>query len=286
MPVEEKYSDAVAPRGSSLYYSLLYLEPPRRYALLALHSLRRELRDVVRKGTDSGVTQTKLGWWREEIDRIYNGDTRHPLAARLHRAVSDYALPQEYLLEMFDAVTMDFQRSQYPSFTDLSLYCHRSGGVIGSAWAEICGYSDRSTLKFGHQFGMGLALSELLLDLRRDNAAGRCYVPHDELQRFQVQRSELSLPQTSAHVSALLRFQLQRIREFFGGAVERLAPSERLRQSSALIMLQLNRTLLDEVERNGMRLLEHEIQLTPLRKYWLARKIQRAERRRAKTLHR
>ena len=63
-----------------------------------------------------------------------------------------------------------------------------------------------------------------------------------------------------------------------GGARAPLARSARWtrcrrgssRAASGLIMAAIYRALLDEIERDGYRVLDHRIALTPLRKLWIA----------------
>jgi phytoene synthase len=40
------------------------------------------------------------------------------------------------------------------------------------------------------------------------------------------------------------------------------------------MMASIYRTLLDEIERDGFRVLHQRVSLTPLRKFWLAWKVQ------------
>ena len=49
-----------------------------------------------------------------------------------------------------------------------------------------------------------------------------------------------------------------------------LPAEDRYQQRSGLIMARIYQTLLDEIELDGFRVLEHKIKLPPLRKLWLA----------------
>ena len=73
--------------GSSFYYSFLFLPEDRRRAITALYAFCREVDDVVDETSDAGIARTKLGWWREEIARVYRGGAQHPVARALTASV-------------------------------------------------------------------------------------------------------------------------------------------------------------------------------------------------------
>jgi phytoene synthase len=67
-----------------------------------------------------------------------------------------------------------------------------------------------------------------------------------------------------------MRFQAERAQRYYDEAFALLPQQDRRAQRAGLIMAAIYRTLLDEVERDGFRVLQHRISLTPLRKLWLA----------------
>ena len=82
---------------------------------------------------------------------------------------------------------------------------------------------------------------------------------------------------------ALFRFQLQRARQHYEDALSRLPEVDRASQRSGLIMAEIYRATLDEIEQDGLRVLEHRIRLTPLRKLWIAWRCVRREKRRTRS---
>ncbi|MGH8593395.1 MAG: squalene/phytoene synthase family protein, partial [Gammaproteobacteria bacterium] len=98
-PVTEQsdWEAAVAPPGSSLYYSNLHLAPKKKHALLALHALWMQLEEILHGASDPGVGRIKLQWWREEIERAFRGEARHPTALVLTRSFSCFALTRRLL---------------------------------------------------------------------------------------------------------------------------------------------------------------------------------------------
>lgn len=267
----DAYCQAKAARsGSSFYYSFRFLNPERRQAMTALYAFCREVDDVVDECKDPALARTTLEWWRQELAGLYQGQPQHPVTRALATAVSRYNLPQAYFEEILDGMQMDLDYDAYPSFNELKLYCHRVAGVVGLLSAEIFGYEDRATLRYAERLGLALQLINILRDVREDLALGRIYLPQDELARFQVRPQDLLQGQTSDNIRALFAFQAERARAEYRRALDILPTTDRARQSGGLVMGAIYTALLDEIERDGFRILEHRTRLTPLRKLWIA----------------
>ncbi len=67
-----------------------------------------------------------------------------------------------------------------------------------------------------------------------------------------------------------MRFQAERARGFYREAFAALPASAWRAQRPGLIMAAIYSTLLDEIEDDGFRVLQHRVALTPLRKLWIA----------------
>ncbi|OBS10464.1 presqualene diphosphate synthase HpnD [Acidihalobacter prosperus] len=280
MTPDEYCRQKAARSGSSFYYSFLFLGEARRQAIIALYAFCREVDDVVDRGLSPEVARAKLNWWREELDRLYSGSPAHPVTRALAVAVERFGLPQTQLAEVIAGMEMDLDYDAYPSFTELSLYCHRVAGVVGLMAAAIFGYSDRGTERYASDLGLAFQLTNILRDVREDADRGRIYIPLDELQRFGIAPEELRRGHTDDRIRALFAFQAARARDYYRRAFSHLPAVDRSAQRSGLIMASIYQTLLDEIERDGYRVLEHRIRLTPLRKLWIAWRMARRERRR------
>ena len=68
-----------------------------------------------------------------------------------------------------------------------------------------------------------------------------------------------------------MEFQAARARELLRKGVRRRCPPRTASaQRPGLIMAAIYRTLLEEIERDGFRVLTQRTSLTPLRKFWIA----------------
>jgi phytoene synthase len=279
MTPDQYCEEKAAPRGSTLYYSALFLPDEQRRAVTALHALRRELADAVDRSSDLSLARTKLDWWRREIDQCFVGKASHPVTLALQPSVEQMNLPAEYFQELIDGIRMDLNRDRYDSFRELALYCHRTSGVVGLLSTEVLGYRDRETLKYAEELGTALRLTGILRGIRDDAHRGRLYVPLDELLEHRINPHDLLAAKTHPELPALFHAQAQRARDYYRRALQRLPSQDRYPQRSGIIMAAIYQTLLDEIEADGYRIMEHRLQLTPLRKLWIAWKTARRERR-------
>lgn len=275
MSPDEYCQDKTARSGSSFYYSFLFLPPERRQAITALYAFCREVDDAVDDCREAHVARAKLQWWREETARMFAGDPQHPVTKALSGPIRRYNLPEEYFREIIDGMEMDLDRPFYPSFKDLALYCYRAAGVVGLLSAEIFGYEDRRTLKYAQTLGTAFQLTNIIRDVREDARRGRIYIPQDELMQFGVKPEDLLQPVTTERVRALLEFQAERARSYYKQALDLLPERDRQRQRCGLVMAAIYQATLDEIARNGYRVLEQSLSLTPLRKLWIAWKTVR-----------
>jgi len=282
MNPDQYCQDKAASSGSSFYASFRFLPEQKRRAIIALYAFCREVDDVVDECHDKDTARQTLNWWRAEVAQMYQAKATHPVTQALQALLNDFNLAEEYLLEIIDGMEMDLDIHQYASFKDLSLYCYRAASVVGLLSAEIFGFNNRGTLKYAHDLGMAFQLTNILRDVREDAERGRIYLPMDELKKFSVTPQDLSHPVSSDAVQALFRFQADRAREYYLKAFNELPDEDRYTQRTGLIMAEIYQSLLDEIENDGFRVLEHRIKLTPLRKLWLAWRASRREKKRYK----
>jgi phytoene synthase len=270
MTPEDYCQQKAAQSGSSFYYSFLFLDPPRRQAITALYAFCREVDDVVDECIDPMLARTKLAWWRTEVGALYAGRPDHPVTQALAKALPRFNLAQELLLEIVDGMEMDIDRNTYPDFRALQLYCYRVAGVVGQLAAEIFGCSDRHTIKYAHDLGLAFQLTNIIRDVGEDARRGRIYLPAGELAQFGVDPADIANARYSDAFHQLMTFQCVRAEAYYASAFAHLPAVDRHAQRPGLVMAAIYRKLLDEIRRDGFRVLDRRTSLTPLRKFLIA----------------
>ena len=276
MTPDEYCSAKAAQSGSSFYYSFRLLPEAKRRAITALYAYCREVDDVVDEVHDAAVAQAKLAWWRLEVAAVYDGTPQHPVGKALAPVVRAFGLERGHLETVIDGMAMDLTQSRYADFSELERYCDRVAGVVGLMSAEIFGYEEASTAGFARDLGIAFQLVNIVRDVGEDARRGRIYLPQDELARFGVSPSSILRRQPAEGFPALMAFQGDRAKTWLDRAMAKLAPRDRRAQRASLAMAAIYRTLLDEIARDGYRVLERRVALTPIRKLWLAWRAARA----------
>ncbi len=284
MSPDEYCQEKAAKSGSSFYYSFMFLPQNQRRAIIAIYAFCREVDDVVDECSDVDIARTKLIWWRDEIERLFSGEAKHPVTQALVKVIEQYSIPQEYFCEVIDGMEMDLDYDSYPSFKELSLYCHRVASIVGLISVEIFGYKNRKTMKYAHDLGMAFQLTNILRDVYEDAERGRLYIPLDELEKFNITLDDIVNRRMSENMKALFVYQADRAMNYYESAFEQLPDEDRYTQRSGVIMAAIYKTLLEEIKADGYEVLKHRIKLTPIRKLWIAWKTSRKEKKAYKKL--
>ncbi|RYZ01172.1 MAG: squalene synthase HpnD [Comamonadaceae bacterium] len=274
MTPEQYVQEKAAASGSSFYYAFLFLPRPRREAITAFYAFCREVDDVVDEVSDPGVAQTKLAWWQTEVARAFAGQPQHPAMRALMPAIAAYGLEERQLQQVIEGCRMDLEQTRYLDFPGLERYCHLVAGVVGEVSARIFGQTRPGTTDYAHKLGLAFQLTNIIRDVGEDALRGRIYLPVNELQQFDVKAHEITRRQYSDRFVALMRFQAGRAHRLYDEALASLPDQDRRAQKPGLMMASIYRTLLREIEADDFQVLHQRVSLTPLRKFWLAWKVQ------------
>jgi phytoene synthase len=274
MTPEQYVQQKAVASGSSFYYAFLFLPAPRRAAITAFYAFCREVDDVVDEMVDAGVAATKLAWWKSEVAQAFAGQPSHPVMKALMPHAAPYHIEARHLHAVIDGCQMDLEQTRYLDYPNLQRYCHLVAGVVGEVAARIFGQTEAITTEYAHTLGQALQLTNIIRDVGEDALRGRIYLPVSELQRFDVKAHEILKRSYSERFTALMQFQAQRAHGLYDQALALLPAADRRAQKPGLMMASIYRSLLREIEADNFQVLHQRIKLTPLRKLWLAWKVQ------------
>ncbi len=274
MTPQEYVQQKTAASGSSFYYAFLFLPPNRRAAITAFYAYCREVDDVVDDTADPGVASSKLAWWQAEVAQAFSGHPSHPALQALMPLASEFDIEEKHLQAVIEGCQMDLSQTRYLDYPGLQRYCHLVAGVVGEVAARIFGQTQTQTTLYAHKLGLALQLTNIIRDVGEDALRGRIYLPMNELQQFDVKSHEILKRSDSARFTELMKFQARRAHGLYDDALGLLPGADRRAQKPGLMMASIYRALLREIERDNFPVLRQRISLTPLRKLWLAWKVQ------------
>ena len=256
--------------GSSLHYSVLFLSAARRRAIVALHAYWQQLRDAVDDASDPAVAGAQLEWWRTEVERLYTDTPQHPVTQALAPHRDNGGISREAMLLVLDGMGMVVGPSRFPDTAALTRHCRLAAGSIAEMTAGVCGMDQPETADSAHALGEGLQIVHILRELGEDARRGRIRIPLDDLQRFGVDPADMLAGRYVDGFVPLMRCEAQRARDAFAAAARMRPSADPRAQLPGRIMAAIHTALLDELERDGFRVLHQRVALTPLRKLAIA----------------
>jgi 15-cis-phytoene synthase len=275
MTPDEYCQNTAAQSGSSFYYAFRFLPETRRRAITAFYAFCREVDNVVDETVDPTVARVKLSYWRKEVESLYAGTAQHPVMQALAPHIVPMQLPQSALQTVIDGMQQDLEKTRYLTVEELTGYCYKVAGVVGEVSARIFGMQSTdnpATLAYARSMGEALQLTNIIRDVGEDARRGRIYLPQEDLLAFGVSASALLRCDVAASgdFQGLMKHQYARAVVAYDRAQQELPFEDRRAQRAGLAMGAIYRALLEEIRRDGFRVLEHRVALTPIRKLWLA----------------
>ncbi|HEX3909373.1 MAG TPA: squalene synthase HpnC [Solirubrobacteraceae bacterium] len=164
---------------------------PRRVRghLLAVYGFARLVDEL--GDSAPGDRLAALDWLEEELQRVYTGAPEHPLMQRLAATVRACGLAREPFQRLIEANRTDQRVSRYETWEQLRGYCTLSANPVGEIVLGVFGAATPRRIELSDAICTALQLAEHCQDVAEDYAAGRVYLPAEDLAHFGCPESEL-----------------------------------------------------------------------------------------------
>lgn len=193
----------------------LFIPPSLRQHMYNVYAYCRISDDLGDETGDPKKALELLNQWEKELYRCYQGSASHPVFVALSSTIQQFDLPKEPFWRLIQAFKQDQVKTRYQNFDEVVGYCVNSANPVGHLVLYLFGYRDKERQALSDYTCTALQLANFWQDIKRDLAIGRIYLPLDEMNRFNVKESDLSLPRAKPELKKLLAFQVERTRELF-----------------------------------------------------------------------
>jgi squalene synthase HpnC len=226
---------------------------PRRL-LVPFHAVYAYCRWADDLGDETGGGQHALDllrWWREELQRCYDGEPHHPVMVALREVIVRYSIPPEPFLDLITAFEQDQRVKRYQTYHELLGYCRNSANPVGHLVLYLCESFTPTNSTLADNICTGLQLANFWQDVDRDLDIGRVYLPEEDRRRFNYTESDLAARRFTPQFADLMRFEVQRARRLLeaGLPLVRRLPSDL--QADIALFAQGGLAILRKIQQQG-----------------------------------
>lgn len=220
-------------------------------------------------GDETGDTQASLRLldeWEAELNACYEGVPRHPVFVALAGTVREFDIPKQTFADLLRAFRQDQTVTRYPTFDDLLGYCRYSANPVGHLVLYLCGYRDAARQQLSDFTCTALQLANFWQDVSPDYEKGRIYLPIEDLGRFGVSEVEIAEKNNSPQFRELMRFEVQRAREWFERGLPLMAQVSRELAVDLELFSRGGQEILHAIERQDFAVLGNRPAISKSRK--------------------
>jgi 15-cis-phytoene synthase len=250
--------------GANFSVGFRFLPRRKREAVYAAYAFCRLADDIA---DDPGLDiRARLDRWEQELERCYAGEPRHLVTVALADALRDFDIPKRAFEDLIEGCRQDLVKSRYENFVELHEYCRLVAASISDISLAIFGYERESAIDHGRDLSTALQLTNVTRDVGDDLERDRIYLPREDLERFGVSEQDLAEGRRSEAMRELIRFQIARARDYFHRAEPLLGELSRDARFPVTLMGGIYATVLDEVAKDPLVVLERRVSLSLPRK--------------------
>jgi phytoene synthase len=192
------------------------------------------------------------------------------LLPALADAVRRFGIPAAHLEAVIDGVEMDLDRRHYQTFDQLADYCRHVASAVGLACIHVWGFRGQEAFGPASQCGLAFQLTNILRDLGEDAAAGRLYLPLDDLQACGYSPDDLREGVVDERYFRLMRLQTDRAEAFYRGGAGLFGLLEPEGRRIFGLLLDVYHRLLGRIRRRPADVLVRRVRLSCWQKLGVA----------------
>ncbi|PSP19460.1 MAG: phytoene synthase [Cyanobacteria bacterium QS_8_64_29] len=254
----ERCRQITAQYAKTFYLGTLLMPRAKRRAIWAIYVWCRRTDELLDGPEAHATTAETLDCWEERIESVFAGHPRDNTEVALADTIERFPLELQPFRDMIAGQRMDLARNRYDTFAELRRYCYRVAGTVGLMSHAVLGVRTAgSDARLAYNpteeaIALGIAnqLTNILRDVGEDAQRNRIYLPREDLAAFGYTERDLFAGVVDERWRALMRFEIQRAREFYAQAEGGIRYLDRDARWPVWTALMLYRGILGAIERN------------------------------------
>jgi phytoene synthase len=284
----EACTGIIRQHSKSFYFSARLLPAAKRQGIMALYAFCRSSDDLVDNAhTNSDpytarqhATAALDSWAALNSQPIAQAD--NPVLVAWVDTRRRFGIPGALPEELLNGVRMDLTISRYGTWDDLWLYCYRVASTVGLMSMYITGADTMDAVPYAVQLGVALQLTNILRDVGEDAAAGRIYLPEEDMARFGYTEEMLLGGEVNRSFVNLMQYEIARARALYAAAwpgIAMLPADSRVAVAAAATVYQ---GILAKIEASANNVFTHRAHLSMAEKvralpgiWWSTKRMKR-----------
>ena len=153
----------------------------------------------------------------------------------------------------------------------LKIYCYRAASAVGLLSAHIFGYTNKSTLKYAHDLGLALQITNIIRDIAEDSERGRIYIPLELLDKYNISENDILHNKNNKQIALLVDELSKLAKNYYQSAINHLPDEDKDTQKPGLIMGNIYFILLQKIMKgNTGNTLYNRVSLSTYKKLMIA----------------
>ena len=267
--------DSFAPLpGSDLYYSLLYgVTKAQRDQLAVINALKSELCTIPVSVSDLGVARAKLEWWRLEAERTAACVPRHQLTQTYFEKYGADGQINEALHFLIQGLSEEIDGHDIVNREQQLNWFDSTFGPLYKLQRAILHDNDNVKVENHRYLGRWIEVGYSLLNLKPLAAHGLRRLPSESLRAAGCSWEDVSTGNARVELGKLIASECNLVINGISKIVTHTPTKVRRTQQPLLTLATIVKYTLIELKKDGDRVWQQRVELTPFRKLWLAWRI-------------
>jgi squalene synthase HpnC len=266
----ESYTRWLAANHYENFHVVTFLLPKRLHQdFYNVYAFCRWADDLGDEIGDAPESLRLLGWWREQLELMYQGDARHPVFVALRATVERHRLPPEPFRDLIHAFVRDQTINRYQTYEQLLDYCRYSANPVGRLVLYLCGYSDAERQKLSDATCSALQLANFWQDIAADLEKDRVYLPLEALERHGCPLDDVLARRETPAFRGVMREAVTIARDLFLQGLPLARMLDRRLAVDVALFSRGGLKILEKIERQNYNVFERRPSISKSERAWL-----------------